>query len=639
MRESPKTSHPKGSEPKKTAPSSASPAPSTTAPAVPTPVPEKPEKKTDSVASEKSQKPKKPEPTYASLDEIDNEEVRRTWPKALGIAAASVLVLAGIYVGAQWSYASTVANGTTVAGIDIGGLGKEDATQKLTEELMPRLTEPAELTAEDLRASFDPTEAGITLDADATVEELIGFSMAPQRLLAHLTGGDEVEPQLIIDDSAFAEALEAAAVDLEEEPVNGTVSFSGGEAIASTAEDGRGIDVEQAKASILDAIVTENRPIALPVVSKEPEITQEITDQYFAQAQEMTVGPITVEVAETSVEIPVKDFTKTISVKAESAGLDFVFDGEKLASEVLERTSGLLTEAEDAHFEFENGKPIIVPGKAGTRIDSEQLATNVKQAATQPIGERTAEVALVESAPQDSVEALEALGVKEKVATFSTPITNDYLRTENLKVAAKRITGYLVKPGEEFDLLEVIGPVTVANGYHAAGVVVNGIHTEGVGGGLSQVATTTYNTGFFAGMTDIAHRPHSYWFERYPAGRESTIFVGSIDMIWRNDSPHGVLMRSYVADGKLTVEAWSTETYKVETTTSPRSNVVAATMTTMTAANCEPQPIGSPGFTVTVTRKVTEIESGEVVIDEANTWRYKPDNGVTCKKASSKDDD
>ena len=577
-------------------------------------------------------------PARVTLDDIDNAELTRTWPRAVGIGAAVLVVLAGLYLGAQWAFADTIARGTTVAGVDVGGQSADDARATLESELTPRLTDTVELTAEDKRASFDPAEAGIQLNPDATLADLTGFTLSPARLWDHIAGGSDITPILEVDDAALTDTMEALSVDLEEEPVNGTVAFADGEAVASKAEDGRGIDIAQAKARILDTIVTPTRPIALDVVVKEPEITQDITDEFYAQAQTMASGPVEVSVDGKDIELPVKAFTKAITVKAENGTMEFLFDGERLSKEVLKRVDGLLTEAEDAHFEFQDGKPVIVPGKSGTRIDNDQLAQAVSTAATQQLGERSTTVELVEAEPDASVEALEELGIKERVAHFKTPLTNDYLRTENLRLAAQRITGYLVEPGEEFNLLEVIGPVTAANGYHAAGVVVNGIHTDGVGGGLSQMATTTYNVGFFAGMTDIAHRPHSYHFSRYPEGRESTIFVGSIDMIWRNDSPHGVLMRSYISGGSLHVEAWSTETYKVETTTSPRSNVVPATMTTVTAANCEAQPIGSPGFTVTVTRKVTEIDSGKVVIDEANTWRYKPDHGVTCKKPESKKD-
>lgn len=101
-------------------------------------------------------------------------------------------------------------------------------------------------------------------------------------------------------------------------------------------------------------------------------------------------------------------------------------------------------------------------------------------------------------------------------------------------------------------------------------------------------------------------------------------------MQWRNDSPYGVLMQSWVADGLVHVAAWSTPYYTVETSTSARSNVVEPTTQHKSGPTCSPQSAGSLGFSVSVWRKVTVTETSEVVVDETNSWRYKPQNAVVC---------
>jgi hypothetical protein len=68
-----------------------------------------------------------------------------------------------------------------------------------------------------------------------------------------------------------------------------------------------------------------------------------------------------------------------------------------------------------------------------------------------------------------------------------------------------------------------------------------------MGGGLSQLSTTTFNAAYEAGMEDVEHRPHSEWFSRYPAGREATIYTGVLDMRWKNTAPTGVLVQAWVA--------------------------------------------------------------------------------------------
>jgi vancomycin resistance protein YoaR len=573
----------------------------------------------------------------SAFADFEEEKSGRGWVKAVVGTLATILVLGGAYAAAQYAFADEIAKNVSVAGVEIGGLSEADAAVKLNDELLPKLDEEVTLAAGDLNTTVVPSAAGITFDAEQTVEGLTGFSWSPSTLWEKLAGGEAIEPVLGVDneqlDSAVAEVESALYV----EPVSGTVSFVDGHAVATNAENGMGVDSEQVKQQLLAHLFSQTRPVPLTMQEVEPEVTQAATDAALATANKIASAAVMVEIDGQKAEIPQEAFTKNVDIKFENGQATFAFDGKKLATEVVKRTSDLLREAEDARFVFKDGKPVIEPGQAGTRIDDEQLATVFHAAAT--TDNRVAQVDLVETDPELSAQKLEDLGIKEKVASFSTRITNDHWRTENLRVAASRITGYLVRPGEEFDLMKVIGPVSRENGYYPAGVIVNGVHTEGMGGGLSQVATTTYNAGFFAGMTDIAHRPHTVWIPRYPEGRESTLFSGSIDMIWRNDSETGILLRAYVADGNLTVEAWGTKTYEVETTTSPRRNVTPARMTTSTAANCSYYPTGQPGFSVTVTRKVTEIATGEVVADEAKSWTYRPDNGVTCKKDESKEDD
>lgn len=121
-------------------------------------------------------------------------------------------------------------------------------------------------------------------------------------------------------------------------------------------------------------------------------------------------------------------------------------------------------------------------------------------------------------------------------------------------------------PGEEFSLIEALGPITEANGYVVSHVVENGFVTNALGGGLSQISTTTFNAAFEAGMEDIAHKPHSRWFDRYPAGRESTLYAPTLDMKWGNNTPYGVLVQAWVDEdsSRVYVRLWSTKYWDVD---------------------------------------------------------------------------
>jgi len=84
-------------------------------------------------------------------------------------------------------------------------------------------------------------------------------------------------------------------------------------------------------------------------------------------------------------------------------------------------------------------------------------------------------------------------------------------------------------------------------------VFAEGEFFDDYGGGVSQLATTTYNAGFFGGYKDVTHQPHTIYIDRYPAGREATVNYGSIDLQFQNDTSHGVLIRTYYSDTSITV--------------------------------------------------------------------------------------
>ncbi|MFD5330701.1 VanW family protein [Cellulosimicrobium cellulans] len=561
------------------------------------------------------------------FDGFEEDTPRRGWVRGLMWTGIGVLVLGGLYTGAQWFFSDKVPSGTSVAGVDVGGLTRTAAQERLESELGPRAAEPVTLTAGEASTTLDPAAAGLTFDAEATAEELTAFSMSPARLWQHLFGGEDEAPVVAVDDAALDAQVEALRGSLEIVPVDGTVQFVDGAPTSTPAADGSALVTDEVPAAITGSWLVTDGPVTLPTEPVEPAITQEETDAALAQAEKVVSAPVVVSVGGQNPELPPEALAAAASFPATDGVLTLTFDGAMLVDSVVDRTNDLLTAADDAHFVFQDGAPVIEGGEPGTTIDPAAISTAVTTAASGD--ERTAAVELVESDPEQSVAALEALGIKEKVSEFSTPVPNVPVRTANLRRGAEKVTGTLVKPGETFSLVDTLSPITLEGGYFAAGIVESGRHTEGVGGGLSQMATTTYNAGFFAGLEDVEHRPHSYWFERYPAGREATIFVGSIDMKFKNDTPYGVLMQSWVGGGELHVAIWSTKYYDVETSSSGKSNVVQPTTVTHSGADCAPTPAGSPGFSITNYRKV--YREGELVKDESYRWTYKPDNAVVCE--------
>ncbi len=195
----------------------------------------------------------------------------------------------------------------------------------------------------------------------------------------------------------------------------------------------------------------------------------------------------------------------------------------------------------------------------------------------------------------------------ERVSTFTTNFPYADYRNVNLPRAAELINGTLLRPGETFSLNDVVGERTAKNGFTEGYVVSDGIFKKDLGGGVSQIATTTFNAMFFAGLEDVEHKPHSVYIDRYPEGREATVAWPSVDLKFTNTTPYGVLITAKVVkstptkEGAATVSMYSTRRWKITSSNGPRTNARAPACATTRSRDCE-EFIGVPGFSVDVFR-------------------------------------
>jgi hypothetical protein len=146
---------------------------------------------------------------------------------------------------------------------------------------------------------------------------------------------------------------------------------------------------------------------------------------------------------------------------------------------------------------------------------------------------------------------------------------------------------------------------------------------------VSQLATTLYNASYFAGMTDVSHREHSYYISRYPAAREATVYEGAIDLKFRNDSTTGVFIQTIWTSTSITVKFWGTK--HVEVTSTPGEHklpVEQQTITLPAGETCHPSA-GGPGFTTTDTKTTKDLDTGKTT-SAVRTVKYKPSPKVVC---------
>lgn len=549
---------------------------------------------------------------------------RRVW---LWVAAAA-LVFGLVYVGAAFYFSNKIPASTTVAGVKVGGMSREAAQAKLESELSGRLSQPVKVSIGGKEQTIDPSSIGAKFDAKSTVDSLSGFSLNPLRLWDSMTGGSEVSPTVDVDQAKLRKTVDSLVDASVNTPTNASIEFDGVTPKTTKAKKGVDLNREEASKKIAEKML-DGKTIPLPVNEKEPDIKDSEAQRALKDlAKPLVSGNLTVKVGSATVTVTPKQLVSVAKFVASDGELKLKLDSEKLSDVVRKGAPTLLKEGKDAKIEIvDHTTPKVIPSEDGVGFDEGKLAESAAEAAT--TGDRKVEIATKSVPAKFTTEDAEKMGVKEVVSSIETPLTNDAVRTTNLKVGTQKVANTLVKPDEEFSLLKALGPIDAAHGFVSSGVVANGFNSTALGGGLSQLSTNTFNLGYRAGFVDVEHKPHSKYFSRYPMGMESTLWEGKYDMRFKNNTPYGAVIDTWVADGKVYSKLWSTKYWDVETTTSKPYAQVAPTTKVNPARDCEPSGAGGPGFTVTVSRKVSR--DGKVHENSSYKWTYSPTNRVVCK--------
>lgn len=558
----------------------------------------------------------------------DRANGRSRWRPVVLAVALLLLVLGVAYGAAAWYLGDQVPAGTTVAGIPVGGLDEAAAQERLTAELAEPADQPVPVRMADGEATIDPAEVSLEPDVAATLGDLTGFTLDPRVLSDRVFGGGPQPLVSTVDEDALRSVLTGVAATLDVPPVEGQITFTGATPEPTEPADGAELDVDAAAEQIPAEWLTAERPLDLPSDPVPPTVDAAAVEEALTElAEPLVSAPVAVSVDEHLVELTPEDLADAAQFVAEDEALALRLDGEQLRTVVVEREPDIRADGQDARFSLQEGAPVIIPSSAGRGIAVDELAEAVRTAGTST-SDRTATVELTATEPDFTTADAEALGIEEIVAEFSTPIPYDPVRTENLRVGSEYVTGTVVMPGENFSLLDTLGPITEERGYVSSGVVEDGFFTTALGGGLSQLSTNMYNVGFLAGMDDVEHTPHSRWFDRYPAGREATIWEPTVDMVWRNNTDYGIFAHSWVAGSRLHTRLWGTDVWDVETFTSEHYNITQPRTVYNTDPECEPESGGQYGFTVDVTRE--RYRDGAFVDEQHWRWTYQPWNQVVC---------
>ncbi|MGH3978393.1 MAG: VanW family protein, partial [Pseudonocardiaceae bacterium] len=554
---------------------------------------------------------------------------RRLPRRGVLVAAAALGVLALLYGLDLALTRGEVPRGVVVAGVEVGGLQRSDAEQQLRKQIEPRVTQPVPIRAGDVETTLEPAAAGLALDWPATIDQAGTQPLNPWTRLTSLFTNREVGVVTTTDRAALTAALEGLRPRTDRPPAEGTIRFEGVRPVPVDPVIGQTLDTAGAGEAVM-AGWANGGTVGLPVATTPVSTTPEGVRAALTQVAEPAVsGPVTVTGEGANAVLEPEATAAALRFAPDGGGgLTATVDNPTVIGALAPQLARTVQPGKDAAIVFEGGRPTVVPSVDGRGVDWDKSLIPLMDVLTRTENRTLPAIYVVQPAKLTTEQA-NRLGVTEVISEFSTggfaPDSG-----QNIRRVAEQVDGAVVAPGETFSLNGRTSPRNAANGYVEAGIIDDGRPARGIGGGVSQFATTIYNASYFAGMTDIAHKEHSYYISRYPAGREATVFEGAIDVKFRNDSPTGILIKTGWTPSSITVTFWGTKHVDVESITGPRTNLTEPETKTINEVPCSPSS-GSQGFTVTDTRVIRDAGSGAEIDRETRRVVYKPQPKIICQ--------
>jgi vancomycin resistance protein YoaR len=555
-----------------------------------------------------------------------------------GVVAA---VVAGVYLWLVLSTGTTIHPGTSVSGIAIGGMSRDEAIETLQRRVGSDARKHFTLVAGEEEFRLSPKELGLRLRLPATVDQAIGRSWNPVTAFQNRFATTELAPQVEVDDATLDAGIANLARSIDTPPIEPTLSVSGGKATLNPGVPGVELDQEASRELLVESLLQPRADIALPLITVSPEVSDDAAQRARALAKSAIAEPVTVQAGGVTATIPTSALVKALSFTREGGELVPKLDGAVLHESIADQLAEVETPGRDATFQITKGVPVVVPSLVGRGIADEELATAVTGVLGATGAARDVTVSFGVREPELTTEEAKALGITEKLSTFTQNFPYAAYRVQNIGQAAEYIDGTLLMPGEVFSMNEVIKERTPENGY-TMGIVIGpgGIFEEQQGGGVSASATAVWTAAFFAGMEEVSTRAHSIYISRYQPGLEATVAWGLFDMQFRNSNPNPVFITTKMTNTSLRVTFWGTRQYdEITAEFGPKTNIRPYSVIEKrkkVKEGCMEQS-GVDGFNINVDRVF--FNDGQEVKRETFSTSYRPAPQVKCGVKKPKDDD
>ena len=453
----------------------------------------------------KEQRQKQKNKNIQKREKLKNPEIikkRNRNKKAIeivSIAFTIILALFSVIFAIININNSNIAKGVKIEGIDVSGLTREQAKEKLESLYNKKKQKDITLKYED----FETTIAPETLEANYNIEKatneaiLVGKSgniiTNNYGIFFALIGKKDIKVETTINEEQTKQAIEDIQTNLPETIEEPDYYIENEKLIITPGKEGLKILTDKLITEIKEQqknINTNQETIEIPAEKAWPSKVDidKIHQDIYKQVQDAYVTKDPVE------------------VHPEVIGID---------------------------FNIEDAKKILEENK-------EQY-----------------EIPLQITNPQVTLSNLGSEAFPEKISSYSTRYDGgDKDRSTNLEIACKKIDEKIVLPGETFSYNKTLGARTTQAGYKTAKVYENGAVVNGVGGGICQISSTLYNAVLKANMQIVERRNHQFITSYVPEGRDATVAYGVTDFKFKNTRKYAIKIKASASNGVATISIY-----------------------------------------------------------------------------------
>lgn len=383
-----------------------------------------------------------------------------------------------------------ILKGISILGIDISDLTVEEAKTKVNNAIEERFKDEnnnlilkigeneTSVTANTFNAKFDIDNAVIEADNIGRNGNILTNNYS---ILFTKLFKKEIKPRLYLDDSLLSDTIKDINSKMKDAIVDNSYYIEKNNLIIVKGKAGYIIKTEELKEKIYEQISnihTNYQTIEIPVEYKEPE-------------------PINLQ---------------------------------KIHEEIYK-------EPQDAYVQ--KNPTVVLPEVNGVDFkisveEAEKLLKEDKEEYTIP---------LKITKPKKTINNLGEEAFPDLLATFSTRFDgSNYNRNTNIKLAAKKVNGTVILPGEKFSFNTIVGSRTIEAGFKEGTAYVGGKVVPDVGGGVCQVSSTIYNTALLANMQIVERSNHMFTTGYVAASRDATVYYGSLDFVFKNSRKYPIKM-------------------------------------------------------------------------------------------------